>query len=204
MVWLLALLSLGAGVPLALALPDVWPHVRSAPQAVPFAWGALGGAAATLVVLRVARMVPILEHELTHLLVALLLFRRPLAIEAREDGGEAVYTGRGSTLIRLAPYVLPTFTLLGLGLAQLADPRFGRPIVVALGATWGFHVLTGLAESGPDQPDLREGGLVPSYAAVVGLGAILYPLAALGSIGGLPLVRRWLGHALVHAERLLG
>ena len=39
---------------------------------------------------------------------------KPLRIVVSSHGGETVYEGRGSVLIRLAPYVLPSTTLIGL------------------------------------------------------------------------------------------
>lgn len=192
MIWVLALLSVAAAVPLGWALGEVWGPWTEAPYARPFVYGALGGVAGAWLVGRLAPMLAILEHELTHLLVALLLLRRPLRISADGRGGETVYEGRGSTLIRLAPYVLPTFTLLALPLASWVHPAQRVAFVVVLGVTWGFHVYTGVAEAHPSQPDLARGGRLPSYLAVLGLSTLFYPGSALAAVGGWPLVSRWL------------
>ncbi len=202
--WIIAGVAVCASVPLGAALVEVWPALVAAPSAKTFAMGALAGAISGWLVQRFVPMLAVLEHELTHLVVALLLLRRPISIGAGPGGGETVYTGRGSTLIRLAPYFLPTFTILGLSLAPLVRSRFEPYLVGALGVTWGFHVLTGVIESHPRQPDLRTGGLVASYAAVLGLGVVLYPLAALASVGGWPLVRRWGAVAWTTVRSVIG
>ncbi len=191
MPWIVAGVAALAALPLGRALVEVWPIWFAAPTAKAFVVGAAGGAVAGWLVHRFVPMLAVLEHELTHLLAAVLLLRRPVAIGAGPDGGETVYTGRGSVLIRLAPYVLPTFTLVGLALAPLVRTRYETGFVVALGVTWGFHVLTGVVESHPRQPDLQRGGLLASYVAVVCLSVVFYPLAAIASVGGWPLVRRW-------------
>lgn len=191
MPWIIAVVSVCVAVPLGWALVGIWPAWWAAPSAQTFALAALAGAGAGWAIHRYVPMLAVLEHELTHLLVAVLLLRRPISIGAGPGGGETVYTGRGSALIRLAPYVLPTFTFLGLALAPVVRSRYETGLVVTLGVTWGFHVLTGVVESHPRQPDLRRGGLLASYLAVVGLSVVLYPLAALASVGGWPLVRRW-------------
>ncbi len=195
MPWLVAGISICLAGPLGWALVLLWPAWWAAPGAQAFALGAADGAVGGWAIHRGVPMLAVLEHELTHLVVALMLLRRPISIGAGPGGGETVYTGRGSTLIRLAPYVLPTFTFAGLAFAPLVRSRYETGLVAVLGVTWGFHVLTGVIESHPRQPDLRRGGLLPSYVAVVGMSIVLYPLAAIASVGGWPLVRRWAGTA---------
>lgn len=191
MPWIVAGVAVFAALPLGRALVEVWPLWMAAPSAKAFVAGAAGGAVAGWLTHRFVPMLTVLEHELTHLLCAVVLLRRPIALDASPGGGETVYTGRGSVLIRLAPYVLPTFTLVGLLLAPLVRSRYESGLVAVLGLTWGFHVLTGVIESHPGQPDLRSGGLLASYIAVIGLSVVFYPLAAIASVGGWPLVSRW-------------
>jgi hypothetical protein len=179
--------------PLTLALPSMLECVWGTHGIISFAVGAVLGGVIGAALLRWAPMLTTLEHELTHLFAAVLLLRRPVALSVGDGGGGHVaYTGRGSSLILLAPYVLPTFTFLGLLLGPLIGDRFGAPYVGLLGATWGFHVWTGVREAHPRQTDLLHGGLLVSYIAVVAWGLIFYPLAAFLTLGGPSLAGRWL------------
>jgi hypothetical protein len=201
--WLLALLGLLTAVPLGLALGDVWPAWTRQATAPWFGAGALGGAALGWLLVRQLPLLPILEHEMTHLLTALALFRRPRQLLAADGGGEVVYDGRGSTLIRLAPYAVPTLTLLALPFAPLVAVAQRPWFVALLGLTWGYHALTSLHETRPHQPDLRQGGLVPSFVAVAAIGTVLFGATALAAVGRTPLVERWLQFGLQRARGLL-
>ncbi|MFZ4734795.1 MAG: hypothetical protein ACOYM9_02560 [Bradymonadia bacterium] len=197
-----ALVGLLLGVPLSLALPRVWPLFAGDGDFVVFAGAAGGGAALTLLVLRFVPVLAVLEHELTHMLVALLHLRRPLSLSAGARDGEVTYTGQSAMLIRLAPYVLPTFTLGLLLAAPLFAAAHHRTHVLLCGVTWGFHVTTLLEEARPHQPDLKEGGLVRSFVALLGLGVLFYCGAALWAVGDFDLVRTWVRAALDEARGL--
>jgi len=186
-----AILGVVVGVPLAVAVPEVWPLLRGDADALPFGGAALVGAVLTVLVLKFVPVFAVLEHELTHMVVAVLHLRRPLSLSAGAREGEVTYTGESAFLIRLAPYVLPSVTLALL----LAEPLFAaahqRTHVMLCGATWGYHVTTLLEEARPHQPDLREGGVVRSFIALFGLGVVFYCGAALWAIGGFDLVETW-------------
>jgi len=198
-----AILGVLVGVPLALAAPDVWPLVQGDADAWPFGGAALMGAALTVLVLKFVPVFAVLEHELTHMLVAILHLRRPLSLSAGAREGEVTYTGESAFLIRLAPYVLPTVTLALLFAEPLFASTHQRTHVLLCGATWGYHVTTLLEEARPHQPDLREGGLVRSFIALLGLGVVFYGGAALWAIGDFDLVETWGRAGLDEAARVL-
>ena len=123
----------------------------------PFLLGAIVGAFIGFIVWKYLTIIFVLEHEFTHFLTALFLLRKPIRIVAGHHDGEVIYAGRGSTIIALAPYFLPTFTLFLLGIQPLVQAQFQRQTVLIIGVTWGYHLLTGLIESHPKQLDLRRG-----------------------------------------------
>ena len=117
------------------------------------------------------------EHELTHTLVALLLFRRPREFVVNADGsGHAVYQGRPSVLITLAPYFLPTFNLLLLPFDAIIRPEWHLWYMGLFGFLLGYHMLSALSEAHPNQPDLTAYGRVFSYLFVGSASLFIYAL----------------------------
>ena len=171
---------------------NMWPLLGGLNTSSPFAIGTGVGILVGVVLRRFIPMLPILEHELTHMLAAICLFRTPIAVSADTRGGETIYTGRGSTIIRLAPYIVPTVSVFALALTPLFRESVREVTTMGVGLTWGIHLLTGLAESHPNQQDLRRGGLIRSYVAIIGLGVPCHLAVALGALGGWPLVVDWL------------
>lgn len=115
-----------------------------------------------------------LEHELTHVLVGLLFFKRPLSIRVTaRSGGEVVLTG-SNLWITLAPYYLPTLALLALPIAAVAGGEH-RPILVAtLGSAVSYHLLSTWSELEIIQTDLRKAGLLQSLWLIPVANLVLY------------------------------
>lgn len=201
--WILGVVFGVLAVPLALALPHVWPGFTGGDHLRVFLLGALGGGLATVVVLRKAPFLAVLEHELTHMVVAVLHLRLPLSLNAGKDGGEVTYTGDSAFLIRLAPYVLPTFTLALLGLSAVVDGPYQTTLRAIIGVTWGYHVVTMVEETRPNQPDLKTGGRVPAFLGVFGLGLLFYVGSALWAVEDFGLCRAWLVHGVQTARHLV-
>lgn len=123
----------------------------------------------------------IFEHELTHALVALLFLRRVSRFKVWHSEGIVEYTagfgGRlGDIFITLAPYFLPTLTLI------LAFVRPVLPITwhfwtdVGIGLTLTYHTFSTLGEWSIMQPDITNTGILLS---------ILYTITAASAIHGL-------------------
>lgn len=189
-------------VPLGWATGDVAQAWFRHPLALWFGGGAVAGLLVGWFLERRVPFLPILEHELTHLLVALALFRKPRHLRVAESDGEVVYDGRGSTFIRLAPYAVPTLTLVALAFSPLVAAAWRPEYALLLGLTWGYHVFTSLSETRPHQPDLREGGVIPSFVAVATMGSVLFTLAALAAVGRTPMLERWFDHGYARARTL--
>ena len=73
-----------------------------------FAYGFIPYTLAWLVFLRRRYFFSTFEHELTHLIVGLIFFKRPVGFHATAgEGGSTVLYG-SNFIINLAPYFLPT------------------------------------------------------------------------------------------------
>ena len=119
---------------------------------LPFLLGTAAGLVIARVIGRLFPTLEVFEHELTHALVALLLFRPVTGFSARRTGGYVSHGGGpgggpGDDLIGLAPYLLPTFTIL----SALARPLLGQGCFPWfdgwIGLTFGYHTLSTLRET---------------------------------------------------------
>jgi hypothetical protein len=144
-----------------------------------------------------------LEHELTHVLFALLCFQRPKHMVVTDQrGGEAGFTGSGNFLISLAPYFFPLTAILLLGIAAIAAMPWYTWIVYLLTFALGYHVTVAIAEICIGQTDLSGHGTPFSLTVILGFGtpieAVLLAYAAFGA-GGFSTY----GHAWVDAVRIV-
>jgi|GEM_PF-1158474 len=92
------------------------------------------------------------EHELTHALVALLFFRRiKKFVVTRYEGGYIVNTSgfggeAGNHFIALAPYFLPTFTLLSVMIRPFLPATWFPWYDVWIGITFSYQSLSNFGE----------------------------------------------------------
>jgi len=131
----------------------------------------------------------VLEHELTHALFAWATFHRVVAFRATvRSGGHVQILGRGNWLITVAPYFVPTASLLAIVALGWLPSRYLLYGNVGLGATIAYHVVSTVSETHRHQPDLARAGwlfsglFLPSanlisLGIVVSYAAGLHPLA---------------------------
>jgi hypothetical protein len=115
-----------------------------------------------------------LEHELTHILVGLLFFKRPLSLRvSARAGGDVVLTG-GNLWITLAPYYLPTISMLLLALGVVLPPKYQPQLLAALGASAIFHILSTWTELGVMQSDFKKAGILQTVWLLPVANLLLY------------------------------
>jgi hypothetical protein len=167
--WPIGLVSLvflpGVFYALAFVIRDI---VRRPASIVPTLVGAGVFLAIWLAVLlpkRSRRPLVKLEHELTHWLFALLTLHRPSGLRASlRGGGHVGYEGRGNWLIAIAPFVVPTFSLIVIALAGwMRSPRLLSGL---LGATLAWNAIGNWAPAHRHHGDHREAGKVFSFLFV--------------------------------------
>ena len=124
------------------------------------AYGFAAGSLLWIFLGRVLRFFQNFEHEITHLLVGLLFLKRPHAIFASEDQGGVVSLYGSNFIITLAPYFLPTFSLLVLPFFPLFQSDFHAYLYVALSFVTGYHVVSTLQEFSFRQPDIQTSGII--------------------------------------------
>lgn len=122
----------------------------------------------------------VFEHELTHALAALLFLRRVQNFAAGESGGAVTHSGNfggkvGDDFIGLAPYFLPTFTVVAV-LLRPAFPGDWFPWYDGfIGLTLGFHLWTTLRETRSNwQPNWFPGTRGDATRSDIGRRGILF------------------------------
>jgi hypothetical protein len=105
----------------------------------------------------------VLEHECTHALVGLLFGKIPVGMRVSAwEGGEVQLLGGSNLWISLAPYFLPTLSIIILPFAWVFN-LFDSPFFYALlGFTIAFHVVTNWKETSFRQTDLQRAGYLTS------------------------------------------
>lgn len=106
------------------------------------------------------------SHELTHITVAMLTFRKVHGFQASELTGMVATSGKyrfTEILTSLAPYCLPVFTYALLFIRPLIDFH-GRWIFdILIGITLCFHLICFKHQTGNHQTDIRQYPLYFSY-----------------------------------------
>lgn len=126
----------------------------------------------------------VFEHELTHVLVAKIFFLKTLRFDVSPrkhvEGqvvvgveGHGVFTKMISVFFSLAPYYLPTLTLLVFVVYPLLSLRMYPLFFFIVGFTAMYHLFTTFLEFGFHQADIQKHGEYFSTAFVL-LGNIIF------------------------------
>lgn len=110
-----------------------------------------------------------LEHELTHILFAMLSFARPRALSVANGQGEAHYDGKGNIFISLSPYFFPLAAAVCAALCLVVASPYQSVARVLTASLLGAHLVYAAWEMFQGQPDLHEHGTTFSLAVIGGL-----------------------------------
>lgn len=109
------------------------------------------------------------SHEFTHIVIALLFFRKVKSFHAGEENG-VVYTSgvnqNGLIPMALAPYCLPIFTYLFLIVRTLVAFQGLWVIDIMIGISVAFHMECFRHQTGKYQTDINQYPLYFSYAYI--------------------------------------
>lgn len=165
---------------------------------IPLICGFIVGIPFYFMMIRKIHVISTFEHELTHALVALLFFRRiHKFIVTSKRGGQVQYSGNiggefGTLLIGLAPYYLPTMTLISVLVRPFLPPGWFPWYDGFIGATFAFHIFSTVDETklswtkrtftdaGDHQrtrSDIGKVGYIFAFLVITGFGVFLLGLA---------------------------
>lgn len=138
-------------------------------------------------------------HELTHWFAAKLFRRRTGRFEVGRRGG-SVEVENPNTLIVLAPYFVPVYTLAWIGAYGIVRlfiepiPTWGVMLFgVGLGATYAFHLVLTWLSLKAGQEDLRLCGPIFSVGVILlgNLLLIFLTLTVAGRLWGIAFAEWW-------------
>ncbi len=140
-------------------------------------------------------------HELTHLIVAKLFFRRVHGFHITSRSGGKVVIDRTNVAIDLAPYAVPFYCVVALPLIMIfrGQHRYAGDIYLAVVAFFfTMHLYFSVEGFLHGQPDLRRSGRLFSVSVVFLFLMLWLPiLVAPGTSDGFPglfaFYREWLG-----------
>ena len=138
-----------------------------------YQWVAVGVVAFAIIHSVVKKNMPWLEtfsHELTHIFVALVFFRRVHSLRAEEGSGVVYTSGEheyGLAPMALAPYCLPIFTYILLSVRCLMDFHGMWIYDILIGMTICFHFFCFKNQTGNYQTDINQYPLSFSYLYIV-------------------------------------
>jgi len=158
-------------------------------------WFILGIAAFSVFAILLWRPVVlyVFGHELVHAIATWMCMGKVSNLRASAIGGQ-VTTSKSNTFIRLAPYCVPLYALMTVGLYSILN-TWWRPLhdqahwlACALGFLYAFHLGFTLWSLRRDQPDLKPDGwlfsLVLIYLANLAVFALLLGFVCDGNAHG--------------------
>ena len=130
----------------------------------------------------------IMEHELTHMLFAVLTFHKPKGLDVNQDvGGSFSFEGRGNWLIALAPYFFPTFWFFIVLLTPLYVAVGGKIpdfYVTLLAVFVGYNFIVTCLSIHPKQTDFKVAGYAFTFIFLPGISLLKYGLIFCYSLKG--------------------
>lgn len=130
----------------------------------------------------------IMEHELTHMLFAVLTFHKPRGLDVNQDvGGSFSFEGKGNWLIALAPYFFPTFWFFIVLLAPVYVAIVGKLpdfYIILLAVFLGYNFIVTCLSIHPKQTDFKVAGYVFTFCFLPGISLLKYGIVFCYSLKG--------------------
>lgn len=132
----------------------------------------------------------IMEHELTHMLFAVLTLHKPKGLDVNQDvGGSFSFEGKGNWLIALAPYFFPTFWFFIVLLTPLYMKITGLEklpdfYMVLLAVFAGYNFIVTCLSIHPKQTDFKVAGVLFTILFLPGITLLKYGLVFCYSVMG--------------------
>lgn len=176
-------------------------------------WIVLGGALSYLIthfIIRKPERLYLWSHEFSHLIAAKMFFRKVHSFHITSRDGGKVVIDRTNTIIDLAPYIFPFYSLLA-GVAAVffrSSSPWVPDLYIALGSfLFSMHLLFSVEGFLKGQPDVKRSGRLFSMAVVLlcllaWIPVLLAPGTAAGWEGAVSVYKGWFSDTGCNARRL--
>ncbi|MBF0240753.1 MAG: M50 family metallopeptidase [SAR324 cluster bacterium] len=131
------------------------------------------------------------EHELTHILFALLTFHKIGDLRVTRNGGSVQIDGQ-NWLILMAPYFFPTLSVSLMGVFFWIRREYVPWLSAVFGVSLGYHILSNWREVHPGQSDLQKSGWLFAWLFLPSSWLFSYCALAVFAVGGPDLLLEYL------------
>ncbi|WP_282125838.1 hypothetical protein [Marinifilum flexuosum] len=148
-----------------------------------------GGFLFTTIFVKTHGYLAILAHELTHNVLGVLTFNKPIALNVEANsGGYFAYQGKQNILSVLSPYFFPLLTVFIFPIYFILASSGAEVYFGLLGATLGFSFSIAIRQGKPHQPDLHVFGITWSYLIILFFQILIWGLLISFVIGRIPML----------------
>lgn len=149
----------------------------------------------------------IMEHELTHMLFAILTFHKPKGLDVKQDtGGYFSFEGNGNWLIALAPYFFPTFWFfVVIGVQTYISVTGQTPdfYLSLLGIFLGYNFIVTCLSIHPKQTDFKVAGYFFTVCFLPGITLLKYGIVFAYSVKGIKGIDYYFSFLYSYLEKFL-
>ena len=125
------------------------------------------------------------EHEMTHMIVGLLMFKPPHELRVTHgSGGHVVLQVGNNFIIPLAPYFLPTTSYILLLFYPLLAANYYPYFFILLGIVTSYHMFSTWQETSLVQTDIHLNGVAFSLLFILFANVLMYGLLLIFVIAG--------------------
>lgn len=150
--------------------------------------------------------IEVLEHEVIHATVAMLLFWKDIQeLRATPEGGTTAYYESSNAIIRVAPYCIPLITVPLVAIKFFVSSSVqGAIIDFLIGFTLAFHLFALRKEFRLDQPDIQKAGHLFSLSVVCLMNSILVVIVICMVSGHYSNIPDYFADSLARAQEFYG
>lgn len=146
----------------------------------------------------------IIEHELSHVLFALLSGVKVKHMSLRREGGY-IKTEKVNIIIALAPYSLPLYTIFIIGVHKILSyfisvDLLSVPLYFFFGMSLSFHIIATIHYLQIEQPDLKRYGYFSSLVFIFSWSIIIIAILLASMFERIEIVE-FLSKSIVDAGR---
>jgi hypothetical protein len=161
------------------------------------------GLVITHLLVRTHGYLAILTHELTHNVLGILTFNKPIALNVEANsGGYFAYQGKQTIISVLSPYFFPLITAVIFPIYFILAGSGAIVYFGMLGFTMGYSFSIAIRQGKPHQPDLHVFGIGWSYTMILFFQILIWGILIAFAVGRIPMISNFFTSAIDHILEL--